>query len=114
MQSELLIEQDRHEENSQKGDTNQKEQRRRPYIYELDQLRVVTALGVIAVHVLAFTAFLNPDPLGTLVHYGLLNAFHFTRDVFMFITALALVYTYYGRPFSLTRFWKKRSVGVLM
>lgn len=114
MQSEFLIKQDRYKEKRQKGGSNQEGQQRRPYVYELDQLRVVTALSVIVVHVLAFTAFLNPDPLGTLAHNGLLNAFHFTRDVFMFITGLALVYTYYGKPFALTRFWKKRSVGVLI
>jgi peptidoglycan/LPS O-acetylase OafA/YrhL len=32
----------------------------------------------------------------------------------MFITALALTYVYFGRPFSGKRFWAKRSIGVLV
>ena len=92
----------------------QNHQQSRPYIYELDPLRAVTALTVVAVHVLAATVGLNQTPTGLQVQNGLITSVHFTREVFMFITALALTYVYYARPFSAKRFWAKRSIGVLL
>lgn len=92
----------------------QNNQQTRPYIYELDPLRAVTAVTVIAVHVLAFTLFLSHTAAGVLVQNGIITSVHFTREVFMFITALALTYVYFGRPFEASRFWAKRSIGVLL
>lgn len=88
------------------------EQAKRPHIYELDPLRVCTALGVVAVHVLAFTMNLNTSVAGHQAQSAVMVAFHYTRAVFMFVTAFALVYVYYGRPFSPLQFWKKRAIGV--
>jgi peptidoglycan/LPS O-acetylase OafA/YrhL len=85
----------------------------KPYLYELDRLRIITALSVVAVHVLSFTMFLDPAPLALLTHMGALMTFHFTREVFMFVTAFALVYVYYGKPVSWGRFWKRRGLGVV-
>src|SRR2546421_8192909 len=90
------------------------DQQARPYIYELDLMRPVTAVTVIAVHVLAFTLFLNKTTAGMQVQYGIITSVHLTREVFMFITALALTYVYFGRPFSGKRFWVRRSIGVLV
>src|SRR5437588_4439584 len=92
----------------------QNNQQTRPYIYELDPLRAVTALTVVAVHVLAATTGLNHTQTGLQVQNGLITSVHFTREVFMFITALALAYVYYGKPFQASRFWAKRSIGVLL
>ena len=92
----------------------QNNQQARPYIYELDLMRPVTAVTVVAVHVLAFTQFLNHTTTGLQVQNGIITSVHFTRDVFMFITALALTYVYFGRPFSGKRFWAKRSIGILV
>jgi peptidoglycan/LPS O-acetylase OafA/YrhL len=86
----------------------------RPYLYELDRLRIITALSVVEVHVLAFTMFLDAAPSALLTHMGVLMAFHFTREVFMFVTALALVYVYYCKPFLQGSFWKRRGIGVLL
>ena len=99
--------------NDQQVIFGQREQTR-PYIYELDLMRPVTAVTVVAVHVLAFTQFLNHTTTGLQVQNGIITSVHFTRDVFMFITALALTYVYFGRPFSGKRFWAKRSIGVLV
>src|SRR5438270_3981926 len=92
----------------------QNDQQARPYIYELDLLRPVTAVTVIAVHVLSGTAMLNHTQAGLQVQNGIITSVHFTRDVFMFITALALTYVYFGKSFSGKRFWAKRSMGVLL
>jgi peptidoglycan/LPS O-acetylase OafA/YrhL len=92
----------------------QNNQQTRPYIYELDPLRAVTAVTVIAVHVLSGTVGLNQTQTGLQVQNGIITSVHFTREVFMFITALALAYVYYARPFSMKRFWAKRSLGVLL
>lgn len=86
----------------------------RPYIYELDPLRAVTALSVVGVHVVALTVALNSSSLGTLVQNALVIALHFTREMFMFVTAFALVYVYYSKPLDHKRYWSKRCIGVLL
>jgi len=92
----------------------QNDQQARPYIYELDLLRPVTAVTVVAVHVLSGTTMLNHTQAGLQVQNGIFTSVSVTRDVFMFITALALAYVYFGRPFSGKRFWAKRSIGILV
>ena len=86
----------------------------RPYLHELDRLRVTTALSVIAVHVFGLTMFLDKTPLAFEAQNVFVSLFHFTREVFMFVTAFALVYVYYGKPFALGHFWKRRGMGVLL
>ncbi|HEU5368968.1 MAG TPA: acyltransferase [Ktedonobacterales bacterium] len=87
---------------------------KRPHLYELDRLRVVTIFSVIAVHVLSKTAFLDTSPFALQVQNAFVTALHFTREIFMFVTAFALVYVYYGKPFAIGRFWKRRGLGVVL
>ena len=87
---------------------------RRPHVYELDPLRAVTAASVVAVHVVALTVFLNQSDIGVQVQNAIVVALHFTREEFIFVTAFALVYVYYGKPFALKRFWARRSIGTLL
>lgn len=91
-----------------------KEQSKRPHIYELDPLRACTAFSVVAVHVLAFTVFLNQTEAGIQIQNAFIVAFHFTREVFLFVTAFALVYVYNDRKFPFKQFWIKRGIGVLI
>jgi peptidoglycan/LPS O-acetylase OafA/YrhL len=91
----------------------------RPHLYELDVLRAFTALAVVAVHVLAFTVIYNTSPLGALIQHGAEATLHYTREVFMFTTALVLVYSYgssitAGKRFDLKTFWRKRGIGVVV
>jgi probable poly-beta-1,6-N-acetyl-D-glucosamine export protein len=86
----------------------------RPHVYELDPLRAVTAFSVVAVHVLSFTIYLNYSDIGVQIQNAIVVALHFTREVFIFVTAFALVYVYYGKPFALKQFWSKRSIGTLL
>lgn len=97
---------------AQTGKTTKRQSR--PHVYELDPIRIVTAFGVIGVHVLAFTLFLEHTGGATLLHNAFLNALHFTRQIFMFVTAFALIYVYYGKPFAPKRFLIKRAIGVLL
>ena len=90
------------------------DQQARPYIDELDLMRPVTAVTVVAVHVLSGTTMLNHTQAGLQVQNGIFISVSVTRDVFMFITALALTYVYFGRPFSGKRFWAKRSISILL
>jgi membrane-bound acyltransferase YfiQ involved in biofilm formation len=77
-------------------------------------LRVITALAVVAVHVLAMSAVLDRTPRALYIQFGVVHALHFTREVFVFVTAMALVYAYYDKPFSPSRFWKRRGIGILL
>jgi peptidoglycan/LPS O-acetylase OafA/YrhL len=86
---------------------------KRPHLYELDPLRIVTALCVVGVHAVALTVFLNHSAWGTLVQNAVVVALHYTREMFMFVSALALTYVYYGKPFQAGQFYKKRAIGVL-
>ncbi|HJT56910.1 MAG TPA: acyltransferase [Ktedonobacteraceae bacterium] len=89
-------------------------QARRPHVYELDPLRAITAFCVVAVHAVALSVALNHSAAGMQIQNALVVALHFTREEFIFVTAFALVYVYYGKPFGLKQFWAKRSVGVLL
>ncbi len=84
-----------------------------PYLYELDRLRIITALSVVAVHVTALTAFLDTTLPALQAQNAFVTLFHFTRAVFMFVTAFALVYVYSRKPFTWGEFWKRRGIGVL-
>jgi len=69
---------------------------------------------VVAVHTLSYTIYLNQSTIGAQIQNAFVTSVHYTRELFMFVTAFALVYVYYGRPFSSTRFWKRRALGVLL
>jgi membrane-bound acyltransferase YfiQ involved in biofilm formation len=49
-----------------------------------------------------------------LLQNGVVSALHFTREIFLAISAFVLVYVYSNRSFSNKAFWKKRGVGVLV
>jgi peptidoglycan/LPS O-acetylase OafA/YrhL len=81
---------------------------RRPHLDAVDLVRVAMIAGVIAVHVVAYTT--NPQD----VVVGAANAIlHVNREVFFFLTAFVLCYSYGSRHgWSLTSFWKRRYLFV--
>jgi probable poly-beta-1,6-N-acetyl-D-glucosamine export protein len=87
---------------------------RRPHVHELDRLRTETAVSVVVVHVLMFSMFVEHSTLGFQVQSAFVDIFHFTRELFMFVTAFALVYVYFGKPFNWRYFWMRRGIGVLV
>lgn len=86
----------------------------RSHLYEIDLVRVVTAICVVGVHATFFTLFLNTTALGAQLQNGVIDALHFTREVFLSITAFVMVYVYARRPFPVWTFWRKRGLGVLL
>ena len=87
---------------------------RKPHLRQLDRLRIITALSVVAVHVLGNSSFLDQHFGALVIQDMFVTSFHFTREVFMFVTALALTYVYYGKPFATGHFWRRRALGVLL
>lgn len=92
---------------------------RRSRVFELDLLRVITSWSVVCIHVVSFTDILNSTTSGLQLQNALVTALHYSREVFMFVTAFALIYVYFdrsstGKPFSLGQFWRKRGQGVLI
>jgi len=75
----------------------------RPHLWEVDVVRILTFLCVIAVHTTSHTAGPNDLPL-----YVLLGLLHFTRNVFFALTAFVLVYSYLHKPVPMRRFWPRR------
>lgn len=96
------------------GQIDQKRRSGRSHVHELDLLRVVTAFGVVAVHTLAGTIIFAQAQSGIIFQHAAEGTMHFTREVFMFTTALVLVYTYVGKRFDLGVFWRKRGMGVVV
>ena len=86
----------------------------RSHLYEIDLVRVVTAICVVGVHATFFTLFLNRSAFGAQLQNGVVDALHFTREVFLSITAFVMVYVYARRPFPVWTFWRKRGLGVLL
>jgi hypothetical protein len=83
------------------------------HVYEVDVIRAVTALCVIGVHVVAFALLGTTGPVGEFVQYGVKSSLHFTREIFLSISAFVLVMVYGKRTLSAKTFWKKRGIGVL-
>ncbi len=83
------------------------------HLYEVDVIRAVTALCVVGVHVVAFALLGTTGPVGELVQYGVKSSLHFTREIFLSISAFVLVMVYGKRALSAKTFWKKRGIGVL-
>jgi peptidoglycan/LPS O-acetylase OafA/YrhL len=75
----------------------------RQRLWEVDIVRILTFLCVIAVHTISFTAGASDLPL-----FLLLGLVHFTRDVFFALTAFVLVYSYLKRPVPMRTFWPRR------
>ena len=96
------------------GQIDQKRNSGRSHVHELDLLRVVTAFGVVAVHTLAGTIIFARAQSAIILQHAAEGTMHFTREVFMFTTALILVYTYVGKRFNLGVFWRKRGIGVVI
>jgi membrane-bound acyltransferase YfiQ involved in biofilm formation len=84
------------------------------HLYEVDVIRAVTALCVIGVHVLAFALLGATGPLGEFLRYDVKSSLHFTREIFLSISAFVLVMVYGKRTLSAKTFWKKRGIGVLL
>jgi surface polysaccharide O-acyltransferase-like enzyme len=88
---------------------------KRAHIFEIDLLRAITIFSVVALHSFADTSNLFAKSLQSIkllalfVHY-----LHFNREMFIFVTGLVLTYAYYKRPFSLKKFWFRRTVFIVI
>ena len=80
----------------------------RVHLRQLDLIRALTVVGVVAVH---GTFFTNPEH--SVGAGAAIMMLHYTREVFLFLTAFVLFYTYGERPIGLRRFWGKRFRVVL-
>jgi peptidoglycan/LPS O-acetylase OafA/YrhL len=76
---------------------------RKPHIREIDLVRALTVLGVISVHTTWFTN-IGQDFWPSFA----MDALHYTREVFLFMTAFVLFYTYYDRRIALGSWWLRR------
>lgn len=75
----------------------------RRYLYEVDIIRILTFIGVIAQHVILRTA------AGSSVRAnGVTHLVHFTREAFFTLTAFVLVYSMRGKKRSVGRFYVRR------
>lgn len=79
-------------------------QTRRPHIDAVDVVRVSMVAGVIAVHVISYTTASTDAIAGAVT-----ALLHVNREVFFFLTAFVLTYSYVHRHgWSLRRFWARR------
>ena len=84
------------------------------HIYEIDFVRAITAFCVVGVHAVALTIFLNTAASGIEFQNLIAHSLHFTREMFMFVTAFVLVFVYYHKKISPAVFWLKRGLIVLI
>jgi peptidoglycan/LPS O-acetylase OafA/YrhL len=77
----------------------------RPHLAQLDALRLVPMVGVIATHVLLYTA-----PAASRGAGALLMVLHVNRELFFFVSAFVLAYSTGAaqQRFDITRFWRRR------
>jgi peptidoglycan/LPS O-acetylase OafA/YrhL len=82
----------------------------RPYLRELNLIRWLTSIGVVATHCVEEFA-----TSGGTLYGGVLSGLHATREVFFVLSALVLTYRYYGRrPFPWREFYLRRVSWVLV
>ena len=80
----------------------------RPHIFEIDLIRAITVLTVVAVHSLAYTSYLTTKQSSLVFLSFIEHSLHYNREMFMFVTGLVLTYVYLHKEFSAKRFWLKR------
>jgi len=76
---------------------------RRPHLYQVDVVRLLTFAAVIGVHSIAFT-----EQPGNQAWAGVLMLLQFGREVFFALTGFVLVYSAGDRPLDARTFWRKR------
>lgn len=87
---------------------NETPSQKRAHIYEIDLIRSVTVISVVANHSLSYTNYLITNPTGVQFVNLLSHALHYNREAFMFITGLVLTYVYFYKSFSMKAFWLLR------
>jgi len=75
----------------------------KPHIREIDLMRALTILAVIAVHATWFTT----DNKSFWPSFAM-DALHYTREVFLFMTTFVLFYGYYDRKVRWRPWWGRR------
>ena len=73
------------------------------HLYEIDIVRILTFLCVIAVHTTSYTA--GSQEVGL---YAFLGLVHFTREVFFALTGFVLILSFLNRPVPMRKFWPRR------
>jgi peptidoglycan/LPS O-acetylase OafA/YrhL len=76
---------------------------RRPHLYQVDVVRLLTFAAVIGVHSIAFT-----EQPANQAWAGVLMLLQFGREVFFALTGFVLVYSAGDRPLNAWTFWRKR------
>ena len=84
---------------------------RHPHLDQLDALRLLPMLGVVAVHVILYTAPATSRWAG-----ALLMVLHVNRELFFFVSAFVLAYSTGAtrRGFAVRRFWLRRYPFVVL
>ncbi|MBX5468093.1 MAG: acyltransferase [Firmicutes bacterium] len=73
------------------------------HLDQIDWIRALTTVGVIAVHSVFFT-----NPPNSVGAGAVISLLHYTREAFMFMTGVVLFYSYYPRLGPVGRFWRRR------
>lgn len=82
---------------------------KREHLVQIDLLRIVAIVSVLATHIVIFT-----QPSSAWGAQGLTVILHVSRFAFFFITAFVLYLNYGGRPLKVLPFWRKRFPPVLV
>jgi peptidoglycan/LPS O-acetylase OafA/YrhL len=78
---------------------------RRPYLRQIDLVRIVPMVGVVTVHTVSST-----QPSASVAAGALLTVLHVNRELFFLVTSFVLAYSApaAGSPFAARSFWRRR------
>jgi peptidoglycan/LPS O-acetylase OafA/YrhL len=78
---------------------------RRPYLRQIDLVRIVPMVGVVTVHTVSST-----QPAASVAAGALLTVLHVNRELFFLVTSFVLAYAApaAGAPFAARSFWRRR------
>lgn len=91
-----------------------KNQKSPPHLFEIDFIRAITVISVVALHTISYMKYLtvNPASLQWLLIFG--HALNYSRYMFMFATAFVLTYVYSQKNLDLKKFYSKRLLVVFV
>lgn len=82
---------------------------KRPYLYEVDLMRIIFIFGVLLNHTTTAFERMTADGSASQLFFNASHLMlHFTRMGFMFMTGLVLTLNYYNRKKNWPQFWRKR------
>ncbi len=84
------------------------------HLYEIDLIRTLTVISVVALHTISYMKYLAVNPASLQWLYVAGHTLNYSRYMFMFATAFVLTYVYSHKNLEIKKFYSKRLLVVFI